>query len=70
MFEKGRKESFFHNAFCDFLYSSRLYLYRAPTEKAGEKVKTDAWEKTRFPAKLGDGATLGFLETPRNLLTF
>lgn len=38
----------------------------------GGKVKTGILgKKTGFPAKTGDGAgSLGFLETPRNLLTF
>lgn len=52
--ERVERKAFFINAFCDFLYSSRLYLYRAPTGEQGEKVKTDVLgKKTRFPAKTG-----------------
>lgn len=46
------RKAFFIAAFCDFLYSSRLYLCGAPKGEQGEKVKTDVLgKKTGFPAK-------------------
>lgn len=60
--ERVERKAFFINAFCDFLYSSRLYLCRAPAGEQGEKVKTDVLgKKTGLPAKTGRWCWLSWL---------